>query len=153
MFITLLDHPRFREFDLSSLRTGVMAGAPGPVEVMKRVIGEMNMDDILIGYGQTEVSPINHLTLPDDSLQKRTETVGRAVPWVEIKITDENDRVVEIGKKGEICTRGYSVMRGYWNDKERTEETIDEAGWLHSGDLGTMDEQGYVQLSVVSKTR
>jgi len=146
MFIAELDHPRFAEFDLSSLRTGVMAGSPCPVEVMKRVIKEMNMDDILIGYGQTEVSPINHLTLPDDSLEKRTETVGRAVPWVEIKIVDEDNRVVPVGERGEICTRGYSVMRGYWNDDERTRETIDAAGWLHSGDLGTMDEEGYVRI-------
>jgi fatty-acyl-CoA synthase len=146
MFITELDHPQFGEFDLSTLRTGVMAGAPCPVEVMKRVIGEMHMEHILIGYGQTEVSPINHLTLPEDSLEKRTETVGRAVPWVEIKIVDADDRVVPIGEKGEICTRGYSVMRGYWNDPERTRETIDEAGWLHSGDLGTMDAEGYVKV-------
>lgn len=146
MFINELDHPRFGEFDLTSLRTGVMAGSPCPVEVMKRVIGEMNMEDILIGYGQTEVSPINHLTLPEDSLEKRTETVGRAVPWVEIKIVDPEGRVVAIGDKGEICTRGYSVMRGYWNDEDRTRETIDESGWLHSGDLGVMDPEGYVRV-------
>tara|TARA_R110002110_G_C13470525_1_gene720920 strand:+ start:31091 stop:32776 length:1686 start_codon:yes stop_codon:yes gene_type:complete len=146
MFISELDHPRFSDFDLSSLRTGVMAGAPCPVEVMKRVIAEMHMQDILIGYGQTEVSPLNHLTLPDDSLEKRTQTVGRAVPWVEIKIVDEHDRVVETGERGEICTRGYSVMRGYWNDEQRTQETIDRAGWLHSGDIGVMDEEGYVQV-------
>lgn len=146
MFITELDHPRFNEFDLTSLRTGVMAGAPCPVEVMKRVIGDMHMEDILIGYGQTEVSPINNMTLPDDSLEKRTETVGRAVPWVEIRIVDENGIVVPIGERGEICTRGYSVMRGYWNDDERTAETIDPAGWLHSGDLGVMDGEGYIQV-------
>lgn len=146
MFITELDHPQFGEFDLTSLRTGVMAGAPCPVEVMKRVISEMHMEDILIGYGQTEVSPINHMTLPGDSLQKRTETVGRAVPWVEIRLIDEQGQVVPIGEKGEICTRGYSVMRGYWNDPERTAETIDAAGWLHSGDLGIMDGEGYVQV-------
>ncbi len=146
MFITELDHPRFDEFDLSSLRTGIMAGSPCPVEVMKRVIKEMHMDDILIGYGQTELSPINHMTLPNDSLEKRTATVGRAVPWVEIKVVDENDRVVPIGERGEICTRGYSVMRGYWNDEERTRETIDEGGWLHSGDIGIMDGEGYMQV-------
>jgi fatty-acyl-CoA synthase len=146
MFITELDHPRFKEFDLSTLRTGIMAGAPCPVEVMKRVIGDMHMKDILIGYGQTELSPINHMTLPNDSLQKRTETVGRAVPWVEIRLVDENGMVVPIGDKGEICTRGYSVMRGYWNDEERTRETIDQAGWLSSGDLGVMDAEGYVQV-------
>lgn len=146
MFITELDHPRFGEFDLSSLRTGIMAGAPCPVEIMKRVISEMHMEDILIGYGQTEVSPLNHMTLPNDSLERRTETVGRAVPWVEIKVVDQSNRVVAIGEKGEICTRGYSVMREYWNDPERTAETIDEAGWLHSGDLATMDEEGYVRI-------
>jgi fatty-acyl-CoA synthase len=146
MFITELDHPRFAEFDLSTLRTGIMAGAPCPVEVMKRVIGDMHMEEILIGYGQTETSPVNHMTLSDDCMEKRTGTVGRAVPWVEIKITDENDRVLPIGEKGEICVRGYSVMRGYWNDEERTRETIDTAGWLHSGDLGVMDEEGYMQV-------
>jgi fatty-acyl-CoA synthase len=146
MFITELDHPRFAEFDLSTLRTGIMAGAPCPVEVMKRVIGDMHMEHILIGYGQTETSPVNHMTLSDDSIEKRTGTVGRAVPWVEIKITDENDRVLPVGEKGEICVRGYSVMRGYWGDEERTNETIDTAGWLHSGDLGVMDEEGYMQV-------
>jgi len=146
MFITELDHPQFAEFDLSSLRTGIMAGAPCPVEIMKRVISHMHMEDILIGYGQTELSPINNMTLPDDSLERRTETVGRAMPWVEIKIVDESNRVVAIGEKGEICTRGYSVMREYWNDPERTAETIDEAGWLHSGDLATMDGEGYVRI-------
>ena len=146
MFIGELDHPRFAEFDISSLRTGIMAGAPCPIEVMKRVLTQMHMEDILIAYGQTELSPINNITLPNDSLERRTETVGRAMPWVEIKIVDEDGRVVATGQKGEICTRGYSVMRGYWNDPERTAETIDVAGWLHSGDLATMDEEGYVRI-------
>ena len=146
MFIGVLDTPDFGDYELSSLRTGIMAGAPCPVEVMKRVIDEMHMDDVLIAYGQTELSPVNHITLRNDSMQKRTETVGRAVPWVEIKIVDEHDRVVAPGEKGEICTRGYSVMRGYWNDEERTRETIDAAGWLHSGDIGVMDAEGYVQV-------
>jgi fatty-acyl-CoA synthase len=146
MFIMELDHPDFSSFDMSTLRTGIMAGAPCPVEVMRRLISEMHMKDILIGYGQTEVSPINNMTLPDDSLQRRTETVGRAVPWVEIKVIDESGRVVPIGEKGEICTRGYSVMQGYWNDPERTAETIDTGGWLHSGDLAVMDGDGYVQI-------
>lgn len=146
MFIGELDHPRFDEFDISSLRTGIMAGAPCPIEVMKRVLTQMHMEDILIAYGQTELSPINNITLPNDSLERRTETVGRAMPWVEIKIVDEDGRVVATGQKGEICTRGYSVMRGYWNDPERTAETIDAAGWLHSGDLATMDEEGYVRI-------
>lgn len=146
MFIAELDHPRFGDFDLSSLRTGIMAGAPCPVEVMKRVISKMHMRDVLIAYGQTELSPVNHLTRCGDSLEKRTETVGRAVPWLEICIVDEAGRVVPVGDKGEICTRGYSVMRGYWNDEERTRETIDAAGWLHSGDLGEMDAEGYVRV-------
>ena len=146
MFITELDHPNFGHFDLSSLRTGIMAGAPCPVEVMKRVISEMHMQDILIAYGQTELSPINNMTLPDDSLERRTETVGRAMPWVEIKIIDEAGHVVPVGQKGEICTRGYSVMQGYWNDPEKTAETIDASGWLHSGDIATMDASGYVRI-------
>jgi len=146
MFINELDHPRFSDFDLSSLRTGVMAGAPCPVEVMKRVIEDMHMEGILIACGQTEVSPINNMTLANDSLEKRTETVGRAVPWVEVKIVNESGAVVAIGERGEICTRGYSVMCGYWNDEERTRETIDTAGWLHSGDLATMDTEGYVRI-------
>jgi len=146
MFITELDHPNFGHFDLSSLRTGIMAGAPCPVEVMKRVISEMHMEDILIAYGQTELSPINNMTLPDDSLERRTETVGRAMPWVEIKIVDEAGHVVPVGQKGEICTRGYSVMQGYWNDPEKTAETIDASGWLHSGDIATMDASGYVRI-------
>ncbi|NBT28203.1 MAG: AMP-binding protein [Gammaproteobacteria bacterium] len=146
MFIMELDHPSFSQFDLSSLRTGIMAGAPCPVEVMRRLISEMHMDDILIAYGQTEVSPINNMTLPNDSLERRTETVGRAVPWVEIKVIDDAGRVVPVGEKGEICTRGYSVMQGYWNDPERTAETIDSGGWLHSGDLAVMDGDGYVQI-------
>ena len=146
MFVTELSHPDFEKFDLSSLRTGVMAGAPCPVDVMKRVIADMNMKHVLIGYGQTEVSPINHLTLPEDPLEKRVETVGRAVPWVEIKLVDPDGRVVPIGEKGEVCTRGYSVMLGYWDDEEQTREAIDEARWMHSGDLGIMDEEGYLKI-------
>ncbi|MFT4614677.1 MAG: fatty-acyl-CoA synthase [Bacteroidia bacterium] len=146
MFINELDHPDFDSFDLSSLRTGIMAGAPCPVEVMKKVIDRMNMSEVLIAYGQTETSPVNHMTIASDSLQKRTETVGRAVPWVEIKIINEHGQVVAPGETGEICARGYSVMQGYWSDEERTAETIDAANWLHSGDLGVMDTAGYVQV-------
>ena len=146
MFIAELSHPDFDKFDLSTLRTGVMAGAPCPVDVMKRVISDMNMNHILIGYGQTELSPINHLTLPEDEIEKRVETVGRAVPWVEIKLVDADGRVVPIGERGEVCTRGYSVMLGYWNDEEQTRSTIDEARWLHSGDLGIMDDEGYLRI-------
>lgn len=146
MFVAELSHAGFDKFDLSTLRTGVMAGAPCPVDVMRRVISDMHMKHILIGYGQTELSPINHLTLPEDPLEKRVETVGRAVPWVEIKLIDENDRVVPVGEKGEVCTRGYSVMLGYWNDESRTRATIDAARWLHSGDLGVMDDEGYLRI-------
>jgi len=146
MFIAELDHPRFREFDLSSLRTGIMAGAPCPVEVMRRVRSDMHMDEVLIAYGQTECSPVNHQTATDDPVEKRVETVGRPGPHLEIKIADEYGRVVPIGERGEICTRGYSVMRGYWDDPERTRETLDAANWLHSGDVGVMDEEGYVRI-------
>lgn len=146
MFINELDHPKFADFNLSSLRTGIMAGAPCPVEVMKRVISEMHMESVLIAYGQTELSPINHITRTDDSLKRRTETVGRAMPWVEIKIVDQDGHVVPVGEKGEICTRGYSVMQGYWDDPVKTTETIDPSGWLHSGDLATMDDCGYVKI-------
>ena len=151
MFVTELGLPNFDKFDLSSLRTGVMAGAPCPVDVVRRVISDMNMKHILIGYGQTEVSPINHLTLPEDPIEKRVETVGRAVPWVEIKLVDSDGHVVPIGEKGEVCTRGYSVMLGYWDDEEQTKDTIDEARWLHSGDLGIMDDEGY--LSIVGRIK
>jgi fatty-acyl-CoA synthase len=146
MFVTELDHPEFASFDTSSLHTGIIAGAPCPEELMKRIIADMHMDKVLIGYGQTELSPVNHMTLPDDSLENRTQTVGRPIPYVEVKIVDQNDRVVPIGEQGEICTRGYSVMRGYWNDEEKTAETIID-GWLHSGDLGTMNEHGYVRIT------
>lgn len=151
MFITELELPNFSDYNLSSLRTGIMAGSSCPEEVMKRVMEDMNMKHILIGYGQTELSPLNHITRPNDSVVQRIETVGRVVPRIEVKITDSQDRVVLIGEKGEICTRGYSVMLGYWNDEDKTKETIDEAGWLHSGDIGVMDEDGYVR--VVGRTK
>ena len=146
MFISELDHPQFSSFNLKTLRTGIMAGAPCPVEVMNRVIKQMNMSEILIGYGQTELSPLNHLTLPHDPIEKRVNTVGRAVPRIEVKIINDENHVVAIGQKGEVCTRGYSVMKGYWNDPEQTAKTIDDAGWLHSGDLGVMDAAGYLTI-------
>ena len=146
MFVTELDHPDFSSFDVSTLRTGIIAGAPCPEELMKRIIGDMHMDNVLIGYGQTELSPVNHMTLPEDSLENRTQTVGRPIPFIEVKIVDEKDRVLPIGQQGEICTRGYSVMLGYWNDDDKTAETIVN-GWLHSGDLGTMNEHGYVRIT------
>ena len=146
MFIAELEHPDFGSYDLSTLRTGIMAGAPCPVEVMKNVISRMHMTEVLIAYGQTECSPVNHMTLADDPLEKRVETVGRAGPHLEVKILDEDGQIVLVGDKGDICTRGYAVMEGYWNDPERTAETVDAEGWLHSGDLGVMDEDGYVQV-------
>ena len=147
MFIAELDHPRFREFDLSSLRTGCMAGAPCPVEVMRRVRSDMHMEEVLIAYGQTECSPVNHMTAADDPIEKRVETVGRpgAAPGDQDH-RRARPRACPVGERGEICTRGYSVMRGYWDDPERTRETLDAAGWLHSGDIGIMDEEGYVRI-------
>ncbi len=146
MFIAELEHPEFDRFDLSSLRTGIMAGAPCPVEVMKKVISRMHMSEILIAYGQTECSPVNHMTLADDPLRKRVETVGRAGPHLEVKIIGEDGEIVPVGQAGDICTRGYAVMSGYWDDPGRTAETVDSDGWLHSGDLGVMDEDGYVSV-------
>ncbi len=146
MFIAMLDHEDFNSFDLSHLRTGVMAGAPCPIEVMKRVIRDMNMSEVTIGYGMTETSPISFQTAKDDPLDKRVSTVGRVHPHVEVKIIDEQGRTTRRGEKGELCTRGYSVMRGYWNDKEKTKEAIDEDGWMHTGDLAIIDEQGYCDI-------
>ena len=146
MFVTELDYPEFASFDLSSLRTGIIAGAPCPEPLMKRIIGDMHMENVLIAYGQTELSPVNHMTLPEDSFENRTQTVGRPIPHIEVKIVDADNRVVPIGEQGEFCTRGYSVMKGYWDDPEKTAETIVN-GWLHSGDLGTMNEHGYVRIT------
>ncbi|MGE5277438.1 MAG: AMP-binding protein [Acidobacteriota bacterium] len=147
MFIAELDHPRFGDFDLSSLRTGIMAGAPCPVEVMRRVLTKMHLPEITIGYGMTETSPISTMTAVDDPLEKRVETVGRVHPHVEVKIADPGTgAVVPRGVVGEHCTRGYNVMLGYWKDEEATRKAIDEAGWMHTGDLATMDEEGYVRI-------
>ena len=147
MFIAELDCPDFDSFDLSSLRTGIMAGSPCPVEVMKQVVSRMHMDEVTIAYGMTETSPVSTQTVPEDSLEHRVSTVGRVHPHVEVKIVDpDTGRVVERGMPGELCTRGYSVMTGYWNDPERTAEAIDEAGWMHTGDLATMDADGYVNI-------
>lgn len=146
MFIAELEHPDFSSYDLSSLRTGLMAGAPCPVEVMKQVQSDMHMSEILIGYGQTECSPINHMTVADDPFDKQVSTVGRPGPHLEVKIEGPDGHVVAVGERGEICTRGYCVMAGYWDDDERTRDTIDAANWLHSGDIGIMDNEGYVQV-------
>ncbi len=147
MFIAQLDHPRFAQFDLSTLRTGIMAGAPCPVEVMNRVLTQMHLPEILIAYGQTETSPVNHMTRADDPIGKRVGSVGRAAAHCEIRIVDAEGRTLPVGERGEICCRGYAVMHGYWDDEERTRETIDAQGWLHSGDIGVMDAEGYVQVT------
>ena len=144
MFIAQLGHPEFKRFDLSSLRTGIMAGSPCPIEVMKRCVDEMNMRDVTIAYGMTETSPVSTQTSCDDPLERRVATVGRVHPHVEIKIVDAEGRVVPPGTSGEFCTRGYSVMRGYWGDEEA--EAIDRAGWMHTGDLAAIDEDGYCNI-------
>ncbi|MGX9462870.1 AMP-binding protein [Shewanella sp. A14] len=146
MFIAELEHPQFNQFDLSSLRTGIMAGATCPEEVMRRVQDLMYMKEVLIGYGQTECSPLNHITEIDSPIDKQVLTVGRALPHTEVKIINEFGDVVAIGQPGEVCSRGYCIMQGYWNDPVKTAATIDSAGWLHSGDIGQMDELGYVQI-------
>jgi fatty-acyl-CoA synthase len=146
MFIAELGHPEFKRFDLSALRTGIMAGSPCPIEVMKRCVAEMNMREVTIAYGMTETSPVSTQTSCDDPLERRVATVGRVHPHVEIKIVDVNGRIVPPDTPGEFCTRGYSVMLGYWNDAERTAEAIDRAGWMHTGDLATIDEEGYCNI-------
>lgn len=151
MFIAQLDDPSFAEHDLSSLRTGCMAGSPCPVEVMKQVIERMNMREVTIGYGMTETSPVSFQGSTDDPIDKRVGTVGRISPFVEVKIIDADGKAVARGTQGELVTRGYSVMQGYWNDPERTAEAIDEAGWMHTGDLAVMDDEGYVSITGRSK--
>jgi fatty-acyl-CoA synthase len=146
MFIAQLEHPEFASFDLSSLRTGIMAGAPCPIEVMRRCIAQMHLSEITIAYGMTETSPVSTQTTTDDPVARRTSTVGRVHPHVEVKIIDADGRIVPRGTSGEFCTRGYSVMRGYWDDPERTAQAIDAARWMHTGDLATMDAEGYVNI-------
>ena len=146
MFIAMLNEPDIGTRDLSTLRTGVMAGSACPIEVMKRVINEMHMDGVTICYGMTETSPVSAQTRMDDSLERRTETVGRAIPHVEIKVVDPaTGETVPYGETGEYCTKGYSVMLGYWNDEEKTREAVVD-GWMHTGDLATMDPDGYVNI-------
>ncbi|GAA2606123.1 AMP-binding protein [Paractinoplanes durhamensis] len=147
MFIAELGLPDFAGYDLSTLRTGIMAGSPCPVEVMKRVVAEMNMAELAICYGMTETSPVSTMTRPDDNLARRTETVGRSMPHLESKVVDPaTGLVVERGEPGELCTRGYSVMLGYWEQPDATAEAIDAARWMHTGDLATMDADGYVNI-------
>jgi fatty-acyl-CoA synthase len=147
MFIAMQNHPTFAEHDLSSLRTGIMAGSPCPVEVMRRCVDEMNMSEVAIAYGMTETSPVSCQTRVDDDLERRTETIGRVHPHLEIRIADPaTGETVPRGTPGEFCTRGYSVMLGYWNDEEKTREAIDEDGWMHTGDLAVMREDGYCHI-------
>ncbi|QGY39078.1 AMP-binding protein [Pseudodesulfovibrio cashew] len=148
MYIAILDHPMFERFNYSSLRTGIMAGSPCPVEVMKRVMDKMNMKEITICYGLTESSPVMSQTKIGDTIRQMTETVGAAMPEVELRITDpETGKECPVGTVGEICCRGYNVMKGYYNNPKGTAEAIDEDGWLHSGDLGVMDEDGYLTVT------
>jgi len=151
MFIAMLEHPGFAQRDLTSLRTGMMAGAPCPAELMQKVIERMHMRQITIGYGMTETSPISFQSSRDDSFECRVSTVGRVTAHTEVKIVDEDGHIVPHGVTGELLTRGYSVMRGYWNDDDRTRESIDAAGWMHSGDLATLDAQGYCRIVGRSK--
>ena len=147
MFIAMLSHPDFHQFDLSSLRTGMMAGSPCPVEVMKQCVDEMHMSEVTIGYGMTETSPVSTQTSPDDPLDKRVATVGRVLPHIEIKVVDPvSGETVGLNEPGEFCTKGYSVMLGYWNEPEMTAEAIDADGWMHSGDLAVMDDDLYASI-------
>ena len=146
MFIAEMEHPRFAEFDLSSLRTGIMAGSPCPIEVMRRAVDRMHLTEITICYGMTETSPVSFQTTADDPLDRRVSTVGRIHPHLEVKIVDSEGRIVPRGVPGELCTRGYSVMLGYWDDKPRTEQVIDAARWMHTGDLAVIDAEGYCNI-------
>lgn len=147
MFIAELDHPRFAEFDLSTLRTGIMAGSPCPTEVMKRVVEQMHLSEITIAYGMTETSPVSCQSSTDTPLAMRVSTVGQVQPHLEVKIVNpDTGETVPVGERGEFCTRGYSVMHGYWGDEAKTREAIDAGGWMHTGDLATMDAEGYVNI-------
>jgi fatty-acyl-CoA synthase len=146
MFIAELEHPEFHRFDLSSLRTGIMAGSPCPIEVMRRVVSEMHMAEVTIAYGMTETSPVSFQSTTDEPLERRVNSVGRVHPHVEVKLVDERGHVVPRGMPGELCTRGYSVMLGYWEDEALTREAIDEARWMHTGDLAVIDDDGYCTI-------
>ena len=146
MFGAMLEHPELGRRDLSSLRTGIMAGAPCPIETMRRVISRLHMSQVTIAYGMTETAPISFQSSLDDPLERRVSTVGRIQPHLEVKIIDGGGRIVPVGVAGELCTRGYAVMRGYWKDEARTREAIDAAGWMHTGDLATIDAAGYANI-------
>jgi fatty-acyl-CoA synthase len=146
MFIAMLAHPDFHTFDLSSLRTGMMAGSPCPVEVMKQCVDEMHMSEVTIGYGMTETSPVSTQTSPDDPLDKRVGTVGRVLPHLQVKVVDPvTGETLGLDEPGEFCSKGYSVMIGYWNEPEKTAEVLRNR-WMHTGDLATMDDEGYLNI-------
>jgi fatty-acyl-CoA synthase len=147
MFIAELETPNFKRYDLSSLRTGIMAGSPCPVAIMKRVIQEMHITEITNCYGMTETSPVSFQSARNDPFERRVSTVGRVHPHVQVKIVDAEGRCVPRGVQGELCTRGYSVMKGYWDDASKTREVLDEAGWLHTGDLAIIDDEGYGNIT------
>ena len=146
MFIAILEHEQFDEFDLSSLRTGIMAGSPCPQEIMQRVIDRMHMAQITICYGMTETAPVSAQSSTEDSVERRVSTVGRVHPHLEVKIVDEEGKVVPRGQLGELCVRGYSVMLGYWDEHDKTQEVIDVARWMHTGDIAEMDDEGFVKI-------
>jgi fatty-acyl-CoA synthase len=147
MFVGMLGHPDLASFDLSAMRTGIMAGAPCPVEVMKRCVAEMNLAEVTIAYGMTETSPVSFQTAIGDPLERQTSSVGRVLPHVECKIVDEDGNTVAPGVQGELCTRGYSVMKGYWDEPDKTADSIDKDGWMHSGDLAVIDAEGYGNIT------
>jgi fatty-acyl-CoA synthase len=151
MFIAELQHPQFEEFDLSSLRAGIMAGSPCPIEIMRRVVERMHMREVTIAYGMTETSPVSFQSSPQDSLERRVSTVGRIQPHMEAKVIGPEGETLPRGAAGELCTRGYAVMIGYWDDPERTAEAIDGEGWMHTGDLGVIDAEGYCNIVGRSK--
>jgi fatty-acyl-CoA synthase len=151
MFIALLEHPQFAAFDLASLRAGIMAGSPCPTEVMRRVIDRMHMSEVTIAYGMTETSPVSFQSSPEDTLERRVSTVGRIQPHMEAKVIDPEGRTLTRGEPGELCTRGYAVMLGYWDDPVKTAEVIDSKGWMHTGDLAVIDAEGYCNIVGRSK--
>ncbi len=146
MFIAMLEHPEFNNFDLSSMRTGCMAGAPCPIKYMERAVRQMNMTEVTSGCGMTELSPISMQSDVDDSIERRVSTVGRVQPHLGLKIVDGEGRTIPVGQRGEICVRGYAVMLGYWNDEAKTRSVVDDDGFIHSGDLAVMDEDGYISI-------
>jgi fatty-acyl-CoA synthase len=151
MFVAILNHPNFKEYDLSRLGLGFIGGSPCPADIMRRIMSEMHMRDVTIVYGMTELSGSSVQTATSDSLERRVKTIGRVQPHMEVKLIDLDGHTVPCGTQGEICFRGFMVMRGYWNGEAQTKETIDAARWLHSGDLGTMDDEGYITITGRSK--